>query len=860
MEDFYELELNIKDLKTLNQSLDQYLSVEELQGENQYFCDSCSERVDATRCIKLRCLPRVLNLQLKRYVFLPKTTTKKKITSSFSFPRRLDMRNRLTLIDPSFDDNSQSCFKYELSAILIHKGTTVNSGHYVAHIKDELTGLWWEFDDEHVSELGPHPFGEKNKEKEKENNNKHKNNNGSNSNGLESNGKHEEGEEEEMFSSNDCYMLMYKQQTSINKENNTNNCNNNLPSYYSEEIEKLNEAYERECQEYERVKEEKLKFITERREEVKSVLAEAPVERESENDEENNEIYFWISTEWLRQWADNIEPPPLDNSGILCEHGKVPVSKVNSMKRISAMAWQLLHSKYGGGPALSSEDYCAECLKRGADSAVSADVYREQKASFKDLAESSLAGKPVEHPSYFVSRTWLSHWMRRKNSDRCESDAGPTRSLTCPHGSLLPELAPGAKRVSVPENLWLFLYESCSNGKREADDDVATFPADLAPCEVCSVELNEVACVEDNLRAMKSKLRQNHEKLISGKSFVLNLEQNYNLVPAKWLAQWRAYVTATGKNISSFSEPDSFESALDSLLCDKHSMLLERPLELVCKRGVITQKVSSNEGLIIIPEADWIKFCEEWNVQESKGISCQIAFVNHENKNKIINNINNNNNNKEKNKISGSSKDEPISVEENNNNTDTTMEETNDDSDSRKPYIKTRIKVCEECIGERESCLLMQKLNYKNENISVYFVRGKEAPKSIQNGSSSDPERRVSKRSRKSNYGNSVSLTVSGSTSLYQLKMMIWEAFGVVKENQKLHKGSVEIEGDSSDTLADKNIFPGDVLWVKDSEIYENRDIADELAEGKLDVKKTEEGFRGTLLTSDISNNIYGEN
>ena len=49
----------------------------------------------------------------------------------------------------------------------------------------------------------------------------------------------------------------------------------------------------------------------------------------------------------------------------------------------------------------------------------------------------------------------------------------------------------------------------------------------------------------------------------------------------------------------------------------------------------------------------------------------------------------------------------------------------------------------------------------------------------------------------------------------------------IVKENQKLHKGSVEIEDDLA-TLADKSIFPGDVLWVRDSEIYENRDIAGE--------------------------------
>lgn len=47
----------------------------------------------------------------------------------------------------------------------------------------------------------------------------------------------------------------------------------------------------------------------------------------------------------------------------------------------------------------------------------------------------------------------------------------------------------------------------------------------------------------------------------------------------------------------------------------------------------------------------------------------------------------------------------------------------------------------------------------------------------------------------------------------------------VVKENQKLHKGTKELEGEIA-TLADMNIFPGDVLWVTYSEIHENRDIA----------------------------------
>ena len=76
MEDFYGLELNIKGLKDLDESLDDYLAIEELHGDNQYFCGSCKTRVDATRSIKLCTLPDVLNFQLKRYVFLPQVLGK----------------------------------------------------------------------------------------------------------------------------------------------------------------------------------------------------------------------------------------------------------------------------------------------------------------------------------------------------------------------------------------------------------------------------------------------------------------------------------------------------------------------------------------------------------------------------------------------------------------------------------------------------------------------------------------------------------------------------------------------------------------------------------------------------------------
>ncbi|GAB2276164.1 Ubiquitin carboxyl-terminal hydrolase 26, partial [Dionaea muscipula] len=650
LEDFYELELNIKGLKSLDDSLADYLSVEALDGDNQYYCESCGIRVDATRCIKLCALPPVLNFQLKRCVFLQKTTTKKKITSTFSFPQVLDMRQRLA-------QPSDSQLVYDLSAVLVHKGTAVNSGHYVAHIKDELTGHWWEFDDEQVSSLGHHPFGE-----------------GSSSadrmpeKGAAVNSSCTEGaisvftdnhvNPEQLrspsvdrhvvtYSSTDAYMLMYNIRHSNPGGDKSSvysadcmetkddvvrpNVSTSLPSHLSEVIEELNASYLVACENYNEKKGRELNTITERREEVRSVLSEAPVlsfEGPS----------FWISTDWLRQWADTVAPPILDNSSIKCLHGKVPVLKVGSMKQLSSEAWTRLYSKYGGGPCLQNSDYCIDCLLDVARETVSANSYRDTRASMKELADAALAGKGLDGSLYYVSRTWLQQWVRRKISDYpCEADAEPTALITCPHGQLMPEQAAGAKRVLIPEVLWLFLYESASllvaqgkeddhSTKPEVHLNCPTFPSDAEACPECSIELTEVACLEDTLREVKLKQRQNHEKLALGKSLPLSFDSKYYLLPTSWLSKWRNYVNTSGKNISSSVKPESLDAVIDSLLCGKHSRLLDRPHSLTSKRGMIFQKTPATDGLAIITENDWKIFCEEWHGRQEKGIVAEIRF------------------------------------------------------------------------------------------------------------------------------------------------------------------------------------------------------------------------------------------
>ncbi|EFH40210.1 hypothetical protein ARALYDRAFT_917859 [Arabidopsis lyrata subsp. lyrata] len=572
----------------------------------------------------LRTLPPVITFQLKRCIFLPKTTAKKKITSSFSFPQVLDMGSRLA-------ESSQNKLTYDLSAVLIHKGSAVNSGHYVAHIKDEKTGLWWEFDDEHVSELGKCPFNEASSSTPQ-----------SESNGTASSENItdviQSGSSDcrsaiksEVFSSSDAYMLMYslrcdKQENQEGQKENPIDISKGkvdslqqlkggyLPLHLYEWINNMNAVFLESCKQYDLRKEKELSALTERRQEVRTILSEAAVQSLEEQ-------YFWISTDWLRLWADTTLPPALDNTPLLCSHGKVLASKVNCMKLISELAWTKLESK-------EKRTTAGTALWDGARMVVSSDSYRDRRTFMKSVANDVLSGK-CEDGMYYISRAWLQQWIKRKNLDApTEADAGPTNAITCNHGELMPEQAPGAKRIVVPENFWSFLVEDALKVMPEDASDCTCFPVDSSQCCHCTEELSEVACLEDSLRTLKVKQRQNHEKLATGKNIPFTPQSRYFLLPSPWLVQWRIYINMTGKNSSSAPEPERLDGVINTLKCKKHTRLLERLPELVCRRGSYFQKNPSTDKLTIIPEIDWKYFCEEWGGLMENGISALIEVGN----------------------------------------------------------------------------------------------------------------------------------------------------------------------------------------------------------------------------------------
>ncbi|XP_045165164.2 ubiquitin carboxyl-terminal hydrolase 48-like [Mercenaria mercenaria] len=144
MSEFYELDLNIQGHKTLAESLKGFLEVEKLEGDNKYMCSNCNGKQDATRAIELKSLPPVLNLQLLRFVFDVKTGSKKKLNSCIQFPDVLDMTENLP--------GNESAI-YDLNAVLIHRGPSAYSGHYVAHIKGKDSQNWFKFNDEEIEKI-----------------------------------------------------------------------------------------------------------------------------------------------------------------------------------------------------------------------------------------------------------------------------------------------------------------------------------------------------------------------------------------------------------------------------------------------------------------------------------------------------------------------------------------------------------------------------------------------------------------------------------------------------------------------------------------------------------------------------------
>ncbi|KAI0801534.1 hypothetical protein C8Q74DRAFT_1173886, partial [Fomes fomentarius] len=156
-ESFLDLSIDIEQNSSVTACLRQFSASEMLCQKNKFFCDSCCDLQEAEKRMKIKKLPNILALHLKRFKYQEDVGKYIKLAYRVAFPLQLRLFNTV-------DDAEDPDRLYELFAIVVHIGTGPHHGHYVTIIK--ARGAWMLFDDDSVTTMKeseiPKYFGDSN--------------------------------------------------------------------------------------------------------------------------------------------------------------------------------------------------------------------------------------------------------------------------------------------------------------------------------------------------------------------------------------------------------------------------------------------------------------------------------------------------------------------------------------------------------------------------------------------------------------------------------------------------------------------------------------------------------------------------
>jgi ubiquitin carboxyl-terminal hydrolase 7 len=145
VEDFWDIQLNVQGNKDVVASFNEYIQVEIMDGENQYFASEKFGLQDAKKGVIFETFPDVLNLQLKRFTYDIEKDAMTKLNDRYEFPETFDAVPFLS----ENADKSES-YIYQLQSVLVHSGD-LNAGHYYAFIKPTKDGWFYRYDDDKVT-------------------------------------------------------------------------------------------------------------------------------------------------------------------------------------------------------------------------------------------------------------------------------------------------------------------------------------------------------------------------------------------------------------------------------------------------------------------------------------------------------------------------------------------------------------------------------------------------------------------------------------------------------------------------------------------------------------------------------------
>ncbi|KAI4464478.1 ubiquitin carboxyl-terminal hydrolase [Holotrichia oblita] len=163
-EPFSVISVDIRNHSSLQDSMEQYVKGELLEGADAYFCEKCAKKVVTVKRLCVKKLPPILGIQLKRFEYDFERVCAIKFNDYFEFPRDLDMEpytvSGLAKLEGEIIDcdlnpgGTDVCTKYHLSGIVVHSGQA-SGGHYYSYIRSRNPSgevRWYKFDDGDVSE------------------------------------------------------------------------------------------------------------------------------------------------------------------------------------------------------------------------------------------------------------------------------------------------------------------------------------------------------------------------------------------------------------------------------------------------------------------------------------------------------------------------------------------------------------------------------------------------------------------------------------------------------------------------------------------------------------------------------------
>ena len=145
-EDFLDLSVDVDQNTSITQCLRVFSNTETLSCEHKYYCENCCSKQEAQKRMRIKKLPMILALHLKRFKYTESQNRHTKLSYRVVFPLELRIFNKTS------NDESNDRL-YDLVAVVIHCGSGPNRGHYISIVKS--FGFWLLFDDDIVEKIDP---------------------------------------------------------------------------------------------------------------------------------------------------------------------------------------------------------------------------------------------------------------------------------------------------------------------------------------------------------------------------------------------------------------------------------------------------------------------------------------------------------------------------------------------------------------------------------------------------------------------------------------------------------------------------------------------------------------------------------